>query len=173
MKNLISLIFAILIVANLSAQTTKAEFEKAFSPLVGHVWNVETTFADGSAFTQQKIFEWGIANSYVKTQTYGYLDEAREFWGMRSEGIRAYMPQEQLIMFLDYDYSGELVDGQVQIKGDSIIYSYLYGAQQVVVYDTWVKKSDGVYDFTIAIDQGPGQPLNIVLKAEFVRQEEE
>ena len=118
-----------------------------FEPLMGKTWKAEGTWGDGSKFQQEITFAYDLGSSLVITESKGFTNQEQTFFGPRNHGIRKYDPQNQTIVFWEFDVFGGVTQGTVTQKGKDIIYTYYYGGTQVTDY--WEYVDANTYNFTV------------------------
>jgi len=118
-----------------------------FEPLMGKTWKAEGTWGDGSKFQQEITFAYDLGSSLVITESKGFTNQEQTTFGPRNHGIRKYDPQNQTIVFWEFDVFGGVTQGTVTQKGKDIIYTYDYGGTQVTDY--WEYVDANTYNFTV------------------------
>lgn len=118
-----------------------------FEPLMGKTWKAEGTWGDGSKFKQEITFTYDLGSSLVITESKGFTNQEQTTFGPRNHGIRKYDPQNQTIVFWEFDVFGGVTQGTVTQKGRDVIYTYDYGGTQVT--DHWEYVDANTYNFTV------------------------
>ena len=120
---------------------------QAFEPLIEGAWEVDTTFANGTRFHQQKVFDWGLEGHVVHTQTKGTVDPETEAFGLRNQGVIAYRAADSTLLSIEVDVFGGVTQSVVTAEGRNLYFDYDYMGGKF--RDAWIYVSDQEYRYEI------------------------
>lgn len=148
--------------------------DSLYTPFVGSTWLIDTTWANGVTFRQEKTFEFGLGKKLVHTKTYGTVDMATGAYGLRNEGIHMLEGGSSKPHFWEFDVFGGVTEGEIISRGDTIAYNYTYSVsgEEVTMQDLLIKQDEDTYTYIIRSLQA-GKIKKVFLETKMIRKEEE
>ncbi len=95
-------------------------------------WRGQIKLLDGTVIEARNIFEWSLDGKTVRFRAYGITNgQERHVY----DGLYGWHPQQQRIVFREQSAFGNLIDGEVEPEGDSLVFLWTqYGTKGVVEY---------------------------------------
>ena len=139
---------------------------QSFDTFIG-IWKAEGNWGDGSKFYQVTTFEYDLNGTLVLARAEGYTDQQQTTIGARNHGIRQYNPEEDKILFWEFDVFGGMTTGEVTFEGNNMFYSYAYGGS--LLTDGWIKQADGSYEYIVGVREN-GEWRQTYLRCPVIKQ---
>lgn len=101
--------------------------------LVGGQWRGQIKMLDGTIIRARHVFEWGLGQSILKSETYGAVGEGSE--RLVYEGVFAWHPEKKAIAFREFSAFGGVNEGTITPGDNALHFSWAdYGKNGVTEY---------------------------------------